>query len=93
MGLVSRSLKDHIDSLTSYLCGRSNSCGNKIKYSSQQSAMRACVKMEAKHKHDGKRFEFYHCWFCGKTHIGGALDLTIRKFFRILWFWIKKRIK
>jgi hypothetical protein len=70
----------------SFLCGKKNSCGNKIDYKSQSSANKASVSFGNKVK---REFEAYNCWFCDGWHIGGAQKLTVKKFCRIFWFWLK----
>jgi hypothetical protein len=77
-----------MQTLVSLFCGRKNSCGKKIDYKSQASAERAAKKVAIKF---GRPFEGYECWFCRGWHIGGAFNLTWRKFFRIAWFWMIKR--
>lgn len=74
----------------SIMCGRGNTCGKKINYKSQASAEKAAVRVGVKFN---RPFDVYRCGFCWGWHIGGSYDLTMGKFFRILWFWIIRKRK
>lgn len=80
-----------------YMRGRENSCltqkrdgsfAPKIDYKSQESAARSAEKLTAKW---GRAMDAYQCWFCKGWHIGNAANLTVGKFFSILWVWIIKK--
>lgn len=55
------------------ICGQERTCGNKIGYSSEESANKAAIKMNKKQttRHE---LEPYPCYFCNKWHIGRKMS-------------------
>jgi len=46
---------------------KDRACGKKIKYHSEETAIRVAGEMQAKHN---KHFDAYQCWYCNDWHIG-----------------------
>lgn len=53
--------------------GKDRTCGNKISYSSEESALKASAKMNTKPT-TRNVLEPYPCYFCGKWHIGRKMS-------------------
>ena len=88
-----------LHTLVGIMRGRHNSCltqqkdGSfkpKVRYNTQPTAAKSAQALTDKY---GREMDAYRCWFCKGWHIGGAANLTVGKFFSILWVWIlgKKR--
>ncbi len=54
--------------------GQERTCGKKVAYSSEESAVRAAEEMNAK-ANTRKPLEGYPCAFCAKWHVGRKMSL------------------
>jgi hypothetical protein len=55
--------------------GREATCGSKVDYKSEDSAMRAARAMTLKHEStDGKKIEAYPCAWCSGWHVGREMS-------------------
>lgn len=80
----------------SRLRGKRNSCWSerkgvfhkKVDYKSQATAEKSARKLTFQY---GRVMDCYQCPFCRGWHVGNAANLTVGKFFSILWVWILRR--
>lgn len=60
--------------------GRDATCGTKIDYRSEESALRGATAMAIKH---GRQLEHYPCFWCSGWHIGRAMSEAERRQFAV----------